>query len=358
MNIVSLIMQFLAPAIINKMAGAAGLNSSIATKVLGAAVPAILGGIIGKASQPGGASILGDLLGKQDPGLLGKLGDMIGGADQSRIVDQGQSALGSLLGGGGLGALTGALGKFTGAGESQTKSLLGMVAPAVLGTLGQQQKAAGLDASGLANMLMGQKDNVAAAMPPEFAKLLGGSGLLDGIQSNLNAAASRPSAPTPPPMQVPPAPSFNWIPWIVGIAAAAVLWLGVFGGGGSKPTAPTTAIVPPAQKILAGNVDVGSQLAGVFDILKTQAGGIKDVASAQAALPRLQDAAKTLDSVNGLTGALGAEAKKQLASYVAGQIPVIGPVLQNALKIPGVAAILQPVIDQITARLTGLSKLG
>ncbi len=179
MNIVSIIMQFMGPAIVSKLAGSLGINSTIAQKAIGAALPAILAGIMGKASQPGGASILGDLIGKQDPGLLGNLAGMIGGSQQSQIAQQGSSVLGSLLGGSQLGALTGALGKFTGASDSATTGLLGMLAPVVLGSLGQQQKSMGLDAGGLAKMLMGQKDNISAAMPGDFAKLLGGSGLLE-----------------------------------------------------------------------------------------------------------------------------------------------------------------------------------
>ena len=140
MNITQMAMQFLAPVIINKLAASFGIPPSMATKIASVIVPSILAGMVGKASQPSGASALSDLLGKQDPGLLGKFGDLIGGGQQASIVDQGTNALGSLLGTSTLGSLVGAAAKFSGVGEGPAKGLIGMLAPAVLGTVAQQQR--------------------------------------------------------------------------------------------------------------------------------------------------------------------------------------------------------------------------
>ena len=177
MNLVSLIMQFLAPAIINKMAGGLGINQGLAGKAISAALPAILAALTGSASKPGGAAALAGLLGKQDTGLLGNFANMLGGSAQQGLVDSGASALSSLLGGGSTNAIASAVGKFAGVSEGQGKSLLGMLAPVVLGTLANQQKTQGLDAGGLASLLNGQKGNIAAAMPAGFSDLLKGSGV-------------------------------------------------------------------------------------------------------------------------------------------------------------------------------------
>lgn len=157
MNIVSLIMQFLAPAIINKIAGSVGINQGLAGKAISAIVPAILAGLAGKASTSAGASDLAGALAKQDTGILGNLGKLIGGSGQKALIDNGSSVLGSLLGGSSTSALASAVGKFAGIGGDQSKSLLGMLAPVVLGSLAKEQKSAGLDAGGLASLLAGHK---------------------------------------------------------------------------------------------------------------------------------------------------------------------------------------------------------
>ena len=46
-----------------------------------------------------------------------------------------------------------------------SKSLMGLLAPVVMGVLGQQRRTSGLDATGLARLLTSQKDNIASAIP-------------------------------------------------------------------------------------------------------------------------------------------------------------------------------------------------
>jgi hypothetical protein len=50
MNIVSMAMQYLSPMIIDKLATSLGINSTIARTAIGAILPSILGGIVGKAT--------------------------------------------------------------------------------------------------------------------------------------------------------------------------------------------------------------------------------------------------------------------------------------------------------------------
>ena len=179
MNIVSTIMQMLAPVIINKIAASLGVNQGLAGKAIAVIVPAILAGLAGKAATSAGAQDLSATLGRQDPNILGELGKMIGAPGQQSFTDKGNSLFGSLLGGSSKNALADAIGKFSGLSGGQSSSLMGMLAPVVLGGLAKQQKASNLDASGLANMLAGQKNNIAAAMPAGFSDLLAGSGLME-----------------------------------------------------------------------------------------------------------------------------------------------------------------------------------
>ena len=199
MNIVSMAAQYLTPMIVDKIASSLGITSPLAQKAIAAILPTILGSLLGSSSKPEGLGALTKALGQQDPGFLGNLGSLIGGSNQSQLVSGGTNLLGSLLGNSGLGAMTSAVSKFAGIGDAPTKGLIGMLAPVALGTLAVQQKASNLDGAGLAKMLMGQKDNISAALPAGFSDLLKGSGLLDSVMPAMApkaAAVSTPAAST------------------------------------------------------------------------------------------------------------------------------------------------------------------
>lgn len=354
MNLVSLVMQFLAPAIVAKLASSLGINQSVAQKLLAAAVPAILAALSGKASQAAGARALFDILAKQDPGMLGKLAGVIGGAQQKDIAAQGNNVLGSLLGAPAVGTLTGALSTFGGVAEAPAKGLLGMLAPVVLGTLGQQQKNAGLDASGTAKLLADQKSNIAAALPADFSKLLSGSGLLEAVQSAPATAskpaapatsAAKPSAPVPAPRQS----SFSWLPWIVLIGLAAAGWWYWFAAR------PQLTSLPPVPRIMAGSNDLGGTLETSLKGLNGLLSGIADVPTAQRALPLLRETQASLDRISGTAG-LSPEARKAMAGYVAAWLPTLTPHIVRLLGDTAIGPVLKPALEALRTRLEAMAK--
>ena len=177
-NLVSLVMQFLTPDMIGRIASALGLDRNSTQTAVGAGVPGLLAGLMGVALQPGGGQKLVDSA-KQYSGTLGNFASMLGTGGQTSFIEKGSQMLSSLLGGQDQNALAGALAKFTGLGQGASGSLLGMLAPLVMGTIAQQQGANSLNASGIASLLASQKDNIATALPSGFGNLLGGTGLLD-----------------------------------------------------------------------------------------------------------------------------------------------------------------------------------
>jgi hypothetical protein len=181
-SLMTAVMRFLTPEIVGKMATASGLDRSVAQKAVDASVPAILGGLSELASQPGGARQLANAMAEQPAGILGSLASALGGS--AHLADQGSSLLSTLLGGGALGSMASAVSKYVGIGEGSTRTLMGLLSPVVLGVMGRQQRAAGLDASGFARMLSGQKAEIAAAMP---------AGLADLLPHNLRQSSDEPS---------------------------------------------------------------------------------------------------------------------------------------------------------------------
>lgn len=343
-DVVSLIRQYLTPVIVEKIAAALGLDRSQTNSAIGALLPAILSGLLGAGQRPGGARTLNEAVGAQDQGILGNLANMIGGGGQKSLIDSGSSILGSLLGGSSANALGSAAGRFSGIGESGAKGLMGMLAPVVLGALGQQQRSNGLDASGLVNLLASQKENIAKALPAGFAKELQGTGLLDSVSSYLpdRVAKAAPSiterAPSSGGM-----PSI--LPWVAGLAALALLlWMFT-----SRDHATHTQ-VPPVGEIT--NVAGATQhINDLGDRLRMALGTVTDEASAKAALPRLNDIAAELGRVETAAANFPAAERSSLSAAISALIAALGPKIEAILKIPGVGDVLRPVIETVQARL-------
>jgi Bacterial protein of unknown function (DUF937) len=193
-NLVSLVSQFLTPQLVGSLARALGINEAVAQKLVTAAVPAILASLGTAAAAPGGAQKISDAVSNSDPDILTKLTGAITGGN-TRFLNEGGTLLSGLLGGGGLSSLTGALSQFSGAPQPATQSLLGTVAHAAVGTLGQQDPSSWSDPSAILSLLNSQKGAISAALPPEVSKLLGASGLLAGL-GGVAAAATQTASST------------------------------------------------------------------------------------------------------------------------------------------------------------------
>ena len=190
-NLVSSIAEVLGPEVTGRIASGLGLDKGLVQKSLSAGVPALLAAFTSLASKPGGAAKLADAVTQQQPGVITSLANAIGGSGQKALIDTGASALTSLLGGSTMSALTNAIGRYAGIGAGGSKGLMGLLGPVVMGVLGQQQRASGLDATGLANLLASQKDNIARALPAGFSKYLGETGILDRISDASDDYARR-----------------------------------------------------------------------------------------------------------------------------------------------------------------------
>ena len=193
-NLVSVVMQFLTPDMIAKIASALGLDRSLAQKAIGGAVPALLAGLADVAVTPNGARQLGNTLAQQQTGALESFKNLIGGSSPNTLAETGSGMLSGLFGGAALDTMAQSIGKFAGLDGATSKSLLGMLGPVVLGTLGQQQRSAGLDASGLASLLGSQRDQIAAAIPSGLADNLSAAGLIDSTAGTLRSGTATASA--------------------------------------------------------------------------------------------------------------------------------------------------------------------
>jgi hypothetical protein len=359
-NLVSLIMDFLTPDMIGRIANGLGLDANKVQSAVSAGVPGLLAGLSGVAATPGGPQKL-VAAAKQEPATPGNVADMLGGGDgQSSVVARGSQLLGSLLGSRNQNALTEATGRFAGLGQGSSSSLLGMLAPIVMGTLAQQP--GGLNPNGIASLLASQKNNIAAALPSGFSNLLGGTGLLDslgGAARDTAGAADQAARTTGSAVYAAgnagqravsgTAARWLWLIPLAAIIAGLVYW---FNGPAQQAGQPNVA---STQSPTVGGVDVGKQATDSLSSLRTTLSGVTDVASAKAALPKLQEVTGQIDKTGGVIGSLSAGQRQTIANIVNPQMPAVNQLFDKVLAIPGVDQVLKPTIDAMKAKLATLT---
>jgi hypothetical protein len=381
-NLVSVVMQFLTPDMIAKIASALGLDRSVAQKAIGGAVPAILSSLADVAATPNGARQLTNMVTQQPPGSLESFKSLLGGSGQSTLAETGSSMLSGLFGGGAMDTMAQTIGKFAGVGEGTGKSLLGMLGPVILGALGQQQRSAGLDASGLASLLVSQKDQIAAAIPSGLADQLSAAGLIDKASGRLRSGAEAVSATgsrianasdrtiagaSQAASAATRAASTQWPIWLAALAILGGLAWFTLGRQGNEKVAeaPRPATTQPATTgtvgtapadLTIGGVNLANQVNSSVGTLRSVLPGITDVASAQAALPKLREATAQLNEVSNLTAKLSPEGKSALAKLIAVAMPAINQMCDKVLATPAVGDIAKPTIDELRGRLDALSR--
>jgi hypothetical protein len=373
-NLVSVVMQFLTPDMIAKIASSLGLDRSVAQKAIGGAVPALLASLADVASTPNGARELASTLAQQPTGSLESLKSLIGGSGQNTLAETGSSMLSGLFGGTVLDTMAQSIGKFAGVDAGAGKSIIGMLGPVVFGALGQQQRNAGLDASGLASLLSSQKDQIASSIPSGLADQLSAAGLIGrtagGVRSGAaaaSAAGSRIAGVSERAYAATRAPSASqWPYWLAGVAVLGGLAWYTLGrpGGDNVAEMPRPAATQPAtgtvgmapSDMTIGGVNLANQVNSSVGTLRSVLPTITDTASAQAALPKLREATAQLNEVSNLATKLSPEGKGALARLIAAATPTINQMCDKVLATPGVEGIAKPAIDELRGKLDTLSR--
>ena len=96
------------------------------------------------------------------------------------------------------------------------------------------------------------------------------------------------------------------------------------------------------QKAIVGDVDVGELSKSAVNDLYTSLVGMKDAAAAQADLPGLTKASSEFDQLDSLLNQLSPENRKMLADVFASIKPNLDQLLDKAVAIPGVGAVIKP----------------
>jgi|GEM_PF-2831762 len=175
-----------------------GVDGSTTAILMSGALPGLLHALSGAAHRPGGAQALFERVTGTAEALL-----------DERTRDQEVEALDALTGRAVRDRLAEALMRFAGIDADRATTLLGKLLPFVSRELTARVHEQRLDTDGLATLLLDQRNEVDAAMPPAFTDQLQALGFFDAIidptpvpaATGRHAAMAAPSAapPTAPP---------------------------------------------------------------------------------------------------------------------------------------------------------------
>lgn len=184
-NLLDMFKDTVGDVLVNQASSILGESSDATGSAMGAILPSLMGSMMGKASDDDGASGLMDFIsgGNFDGGMLENIGDLLSGGDKTSGLLASGSGILKYLVGDKLGSLVDLIAGKSGMKIGSTNSLLKMAGPLVMSLVGKYVKDKALDALGLKNLLMGQKDHIASAMPSGFGDLLGLGGMLSGAKN-------------------------------------------------------------------------------------------------------------------------------------------------------------------------------
>ncbi len=381
-NVMDMITGALTPDNIGAVADALGMDNNLVAKGLGAAMPAVLAGVLGSASKPEGQAMLGEALDAADPGLMDNLGGLLSDGGSASMIATGSKLLSGFMGDSSLGQLAGALGSSLGAPKESTGSLLGLAAPMLMGMLAGKKKSEGMDVGGLVSSLLGQKELIANAIPEDVTKELAGTGAFGGLLDSVGggaadaiseaaeaasdvASAAAATAERAADTAVKAAAdtgqavaesSSSWLKWV--IIAAVILGLLYFLsnmlGKGDADTADRAATVS-AQDLMVGGVNLGDLTQGLIGDLGDTLAGITDVSSARAALSDLDSIGEQLGTIEQAVAGLTPAGKSALGNMVAGAMPAISEAADRLLGDSSIAAVIKPSLDSLMSRMAKLA---
>lgn len=206
-NLLDLAKAYLTNTVVNQVSNHLGESSAQTQTALTSVLPAVLGGIIQKASEPGGSSTIMNLIGQlttpnrstgevigSTNGILDQLDDLISGKNGqlASLLSMGSGLVTSLFGDKAA-SIAGAISSFSGVKQSSASSLMSLASPILLSLIGKKMTDDGSGPIGLASLLNSQTPHVEAAVPSGLASLFSsipGLGLLGGLASKLSSMGS------------------------------------------------------------------------------------------------------------------------------------------------------------------------
>jgi hypothetical protein len=355
MNLIETITRQLSSGVIGQLSSMLGASESSTGSAITAAVPALLSALSGMVSSGSGTQKLLAALNQVGTSALDNLGHKL--TNQAGAVqEQGHDVLNTLFGSSGLSGIVSSVARFANLSPATTQKLLSYVAPVVLSAIASKFTGKSMNAQGLASLFADEKSSIAHALPSGFS-------LADIPGVSTATAAVRTAARD---VETAGASMMRWLLPLAGLAALALIaWM--YWQTPANVAAPDERIraqspdITPKPRTENVNINVPdlTKLKTDFSDAVTKASEalntIKDAATAEAALPKLQALdgvlATTKTSMKSLADA-GQTAIKTLAKAEQGKLKEL---LDKVMAIPGVGDKIKTVVDSITAKLNDLT---
>jgi len=346
-NLLNLVKGAVGNQVMKQLGGILGENPKSTESAIGAAVPAILGGLMKKASTPNGAGDIFRTLNDHDGSILDNLGGALGDGGHKSLIEKGAGLL-SLLFGSKQNSIIGSIAKLAGIGNSSAGSLLGILAPIVMGVLGKQQRSTGLDVGGLTNLLMSQKDHLSSVMPKELTSDLGIGDILgaNGVAGKVGEARRAVGAASRDAQSDGSGLLKSLLPILL-IAGLAFLGWQFFGPAAKTvdEAANISDVKVPDFSLDDVTVDLNTSFGDLTDSIR----GVSDEASARLVLPKLKQATTAFDTLK--LGSLPTAAQTSVGGVLGPLLEKVKSALETAYAIPGVRAILEPAIGPLLEKV-------
>ncbi|WP_187264807.1 OmpA family protein [Pontibacter beigongshangensis] len=233
---------FISPDLISRTSRELGESEPATAKAFGGILPALLGGLVNRTSNPGAMGSIFNLIRQSDRGLLSDITNTVPGAPSS-TAPIGNQFLSEIFGNN-LGGVSSALSNFAGIKSTSVSAILGYLAPLVLDFLGKKTHDDELDERGLSSYLSSQKSSIMGALPAGLGSILGlgGAGAAAAaphFERPVHTPVTERVHHTPPPV---PKKKTNWVwPLLLGLGALLLL---LFGLRNCKDDTDTETVTP------------------------------------------------------------------------------------------------------------------
>jgi hypothetical protein len=360
MNLVKLITDQISSDTIGKLSALLGINGETAQSAVGAAIPSLLAGLGGLVSQDDGVRKLTGVLNSLDDSTFGSLDRQLHG-DASAMLQKGNSLLGSLFGDGSANNLSSAISRYAGLSSDTARSLLSYLMPLVLGRVASQWQNLGATPGALRNLFAEQQPNIANAVPADFD--------LDGVPGLARfREMARPATST---ARSQASESRSLAATLLPLALLLLAAFAVWSFWNNRPanqaavdeeideTEEVVVMKPVAPELagLAGMPEATRAKEELTEFFTSATSGfakIKDAASAEAALPQLEELNRKIDTLRTALSGLPEAGRTALDSFLKEHVEPLKRQATSALSLPNLSERVKSLIQEIVRKLEEL----
>ena len=321
-------------------------------------MPALLSALSSMASSGSGAQKLLSVLSQLGTGSLDNLTHKLSN-QPGTVQEQGNSLLTSLFGASTISGIVNAVSRFANIPPGPTQKLLCYLAPMVLCAIASKFTGKSMSTQGLASLFADEKANIVSALPSSLSL------------SDVPGLAAAGTAVRSAAHEVEAAGS-SMARWLLPLAGVAVLGLvaWMFWQSSSTPVpeekaptvtraqspdTPPTSVTDPIKALAPDVNKLKTDITDTFTKATEALTGVKDAATAEAALPKLQDLDGKLGDAKTAMKTLTDAGQTIIKTLAKSQLGKIKEIADKVLAIPGVGEKIKPVVDSIMAKLTDLS---